>query len=248
MRYSIGEQSRPELRLVGYLCGPCVRSFNGLAPLNTYPIDALETRVRKCAVLANSTLSPLPDSPGDSCWRGRFRNGAPEMISGSGQEAEMFLRSAIEKILADKDVRRHSQLKKAAENALGRSHSSPAFKADSGMAAEELKTELGEEGGGGSGDGDVVPGKMPVIQADRFFLPFELACKSGSPRIVITALDCLQKLIAYGHLSGASRDPADPSALLIDRIISAICGCFQGPQTNEDVQLQVIKVLPLCST
>lgn len=35
-------------------------------------------------------------------------------------------------------------------------------------------------------------GKQPFIEADRYFLPFELACQSKCPRIVVTALDCLQ--------------------------------------------------------
>ncbi len=30
------------------------------------------------------------------------------------------------------------------------------------------------------------------IEADKYFLPFELACQSKCPRIVNTALDCLQ--------------------------------------------------------
>ncbi len=51
-----------------------------------------------------------------------------------------------------------------------------------------------------------------------------------------------QKLIAYGHLTGSCADPANPEAQLIDRIVRAVCDCFEGPHTNEDVQLQVIKV------
>ena len=35
-------------------------------------------------------------------------------------------------------------------------------------------------------------GKQPFIEADRYFLPFELACQSKCPRIVVAALDCLQ--------------------------------------------------------
>lgn len=99
------------------------------------------------------------------------------------------------------------------------------------------------------------------VDAEQYFLPFELACQSRTPRIVVTALDCLQKLIAYGHLSGSglanAPDPAavgainggggetagDQPQLLIDRIVSTICNCFLGPQTDEGVQLQIIKAL-----
>uniref|UniRef100_A0A8C2NZI0 SEC7 domain-containing protein n=1 Tax=Capra hircus TaxID=9925 RepID=A0A8C2NZI0_CAPHI len=112
----------------------------------------------------------------------------------------MFLTRALEKILADKEVKKahHSQLRKACEVALG------------------------ERGGGprdGGGEG------------------------SKCPRIVSTSLDCLQKLIAYGHLTGNAPDSTTPGKKLIDRIIETICGCFQGPQTDEGVQLQIIKAL-----
>lgn len=51
-----------------------------------------------------------------------------------------------------------------------------------------------------------------------------------------------QKLIAYGHMTGNTPDTAAPGKRLIDRIVETICGCFQGPQTDEGVQLQIIKV------
>uniref|UniRef100_A0A8C8F4C7 SEC7 domain-containing protein n=1 Tax=Oncorhynchus tshawytscha TaxID=74940 RepID=A0A8C8F4C7_ONCTS len=123
----------------------------------------------------------------------------------------MFLNRALEKILADKEVKKahHSQLRKACEVALG----------------------------------ELYCGNDTIIEADKYFLPFELACQSKCPRIVITSLDCLQKLIAYGHLTGNAPDNTTPGKRLIDRIIETICGCFQGPQTDQGVQLQIIKAL-----
>lgn len=82
-----------------------------------------------------------------------------------------------------------------------------------------------------------------VINAEKYFLPFELACKSKTPRIVVTALDCLQKLIAYGHLTGNIPDSSNPGQFVIDRIVSTICNCFSGPQTDDGVELQIIKAL-----
>ncbi|XP_077259686.1 brefeldin A-inhibited guanine nucleotide-exchange protein 1-like isoform X3 [Temnothorax americanus] len=58
-----------------------------------------------------------------------------------------------------------------------------------------------------------------------------------------TALDCLQKLIAYSHLTGNVPDSTEPNKLLIVRIVETICGCFTGLQTDEGVQLQIIKAL-----
>uniref|UniRef100_A0A8B9SZS4 ARF guanine nucleotide exchange factor 2 n=1 Tax=Anas platyrhynchos TaxID=8839 RepID=A0A8B9SZS4_ANAPL len=82
-----------------------------------------------------------------------------------------------------------------------------------------------------------------ALEKLTYFLPFELACQSKSPRIVSTSLDCLQKLIAYGHITGNAPDSGAPGKRLIDRIVDTICNCFQGPQTDEGVQLQIIKAL-----
>ncbi|KAF1771775.1 hypothetical protein GCK72_003603 [Caenorhabditis remanei] len=140
----------------------------------------------------------------------------------------MFLRSGIEKILADKDIKKKEnlQLKKACDNAL-----------------EELKSAEETNGSPSSNNGEYLPDAGTLIEADRYFLPFELACNSKSPRIVITALDCLQKLIAYGHLTGRGPDTSNPERKLIDRIVEAICAPFLGQGTDENVLLQLIKAV-----
>lgn len=145
----------------------------------------------------------------------------------------MFLTRALEKILNDKETKKsyHQQLKKACEVALEEIHKSQA--------------DIIGDGSGDSPSSALPPpkGKQPYIEADKYFLPFELACQSKCPRIVVTALDCLQKLIAYGHLAGDIPDSTEPSKLLLDRIVETICGCFVGVQTDEGVQLQIIKAL-----
>ncbi|CAK8690782.1 unnamed protein product [Clavelina lepadiformis] len=140
------------------------------------------------------------------------------------QTRSMFLTRALERILADKDLRKsqNSQLKKACQSAI-----------------DDIKKDLEHDS---PGDG---PPKSPftIIEADRYFLVFEMACKSKSPSIVSTALDCLQKMIVYGILVGNAPDSSAPGKHLIDRVIDAICQCFTGIQTDEHVQLQIIKVL-----
>uniref|UniRef100_A0A8C9Y532 ARF guanine nucleotide exchange factor 1 n=1 Tax=Sander lucioperca TaxID=283035 RepID=A0A8C9Y532_SANLU len=147
----------------------------------------------------------------------------------------MFLTRALEKILADKEVKKahHSQLRKACEVALGK------------LCCFSRTFLHPPSGDGKSGSSTLPPikSKTNFIEADKYFLPFELACQSKCPRIVITSLDCLQKLIAYGHLTGSAPDSTAPGKKLIDRIIETICACFQGPQTDEGVQLQIIKAL-----
>uniref|UniRef100_A0A4W4GLJ5 SEC7 domain-containing protein n=1 Tax=Electrophorus electricus TaxID=8005 RepID=A0A4W4GLJ5_ELEEL len=126
----------------------------------------------------------------------------------------MFLSRALEKILSDKEVKRSQH----------------------NQLRKACQVALGE-------DGIVVPPRANYVEADKYVLPFELACQSKSPRIVSTSLDCLQKLIAYGHITGNAPDSGAPGKRLIDRLVETICNCFQGPQTDEGVQLQIIKAL-----
>ncbi|XP_012271827.1 brefeldin A-inhibited guanine nucleotide-exchange protein 2 isoform X2 [Orussus abietinus] len=154
-------------------------------------------------------------------------------MQNNSKTREMFIVRALEKILADRDVKRShlSQLRRSCESAL-----------------EDLRNEIKEVPNvqGEEATSNALPqpkSDSNVISAEKYFLPFELACQSKSPRIVVTALDCLQKLIAYGHLTGNVPDSTDPNKLLIVRIVETICGCFMGPQTDEGVQLQIIKAL-----
>ncbi|CAF1001245.1 unnamed protein product, partial [Didymodactylos carnosus] len=146
----------------------------------------------------------------------------------SGGDNEMFLKRALEKILSEKDIKRtqHAQLKKACETAL------------SEVTKEIQNTRVNES--------SVLPSitvQQSNVNAEKYFLPFELACASNHPRMVETSLDCLQKLLLHGHLMGTIPDPMDVSKLLIDRIVSTICLCFRGVQTEEQVELQIIKAL-----
>ncbi|XP_053393840.1 brefeldin A-inhibited guanine nucleotide-exchange protein 1-like isoform X3 [Mercenaria mercenaria] len=142
----------------------------------------------------------------------------------------MFLTRALEKILSDKEIKKahHSQLKKACE-----------------VALEKIKNDSQSQASSENDKSSALP--MPkqagFVDADKYFTPFELACQSKSPRIVNITLDFLQKLIAYGHMTGNTPDSTTPNKRLIDRIVETICGCFHGPQTDEGVQLQIIKAL-----
>uniref|UniRef100_A0A672LG57 ARF guanine nucleotide exchange factor 2 n=1 Tax=Sinocyclocheilus grahami TaxID=75366 RepID=A0A672LG57_SINGR len=61
----------------------------------------------------------------------------------------------------------------------------------------------------------------------------------SKPRSAVQRL----KLIAYGHVTGNAPDSGAPGKRLIDRLVETHCNCFQGPQTDEGVQLQIIKAL-----
>ncbi|CAL8096814.1 unnamed protein product [Orchesella dallaii] len=163
------------------------------------------------------------------------------MVCGVLSTKEMFIIRALEKILSDREIKRshHAQLKRACEAALEDIKSalqaiqatSPTL--DQGIASDNASAAL-----------PLPKSETSVpIDSEKYFVPFELACQSKTPRIVVTALDCLQKLIAYGHLTGNCSDSTTPNRKLIDRIVETICGCFIGPTTDEGVQLQIIKAL-----
>ncbi|XP_046858092.1 brefeldin A-inhibited guanine nucleotide-exchange protein 1-like isoform X3 [Xenia sp. Carnegie-2017] len=143
----------------------------------------------------------------------------------------VFLSGALQRILLDKETKKshHSQLKKACETAL-----------------EEINAVQGNEkstGNVSSATLPPLPGQQTFITADQYFLPFELACQTKCARIVTIALDCIQKLIAYGHIVGDTPDSIEPERRLIDRIIETICTCFTGINTDVNVQIQIIKAL-----
>uniref|UniRef100_A0A914LSY1 SEC7 domain-containing protein n=1 Tax=Meloidogyne incognita TaxID=6306 RepID=A0A914LSY1_MELIC len=143
----------------------------------------------------------------------------------------MFLKASIERILNDAGTRRKEnvELRKACEESL-----------------EQLNAELLTFGQQQTENGTgpscaILPNGNNIFLADRYFPPFELACQSKSSKIVINSLDSLQKLISYGHLIGNQPDSDNPEQLLIDRVVQAICAPFQGPHTDDAVQLQIIK-------
>eukprot|EP00116_Pleurobrachia_bachei_P004248 sb/3464510/ len=135
----------------------------------------------------------------------------------------MFLQRALEKILADKEIKKsyNSEIKQECEEKL-----------------KQIKAVIIPDGAGtehlpASGD----------INADHYFRPFQMACRSRSPKIVSNAIDCLQKLMAYGQLTGQSMDPDNPQRKLIDAVIETVCEAFHGVNTDPDVELQIIKAL-----
>lgn len=88
----------------------------------------------------------------------------------------VFFKSILNEVVIPSFVyflQEYAQLRKACEQAI-----------------EELGTDRMDEGQDITTN--VLPSKAQFIYADRYFLPFDLACHSKSPRIIIIALDCLQ--------------------------------------------------------
>merc|ERR1719342_775617 len=147
----------------------------------------------------------------------------------------MFILAALNKILADKDTKKshNAQLRAACEAAL-----------------KEIQELVGGDNTSEADNVSISSSVLPdpfqdatKLDADKYFLPFSLACQSKTPRLVVISLDGIQKLIAYGHLRGSQPSLSNPDKRLIDLVVDTICGCFSGPQTDEGVQLQVLKAL-----
>jgi len=153
-------------------------------------------------------------------------------LNETSSTAAMFIVAALTKILSDKETKRshNAQLRAACETALS-----------------EIQELVGAQAKDGKGDeGSSVlpePSENAKLEADKYFLPFELACQSKTPRLIVVSLDGIQKLIAYGHLTGQHPSLSNPSKRQIDHVVDTICNCFAGPQTDEGVQLQILKAL-----
>merc|ERR1719158_537317 len=149
--------------------------------------------------------------------------------------ATMFILAALNKILADKDTKKshNAQLRAACEAALKE-------------IQEMVGADNNSEGDNLSISSSVLPDPFQdalKLDADKYFLPFSLACQSKTPRLVVISLDGIQKLIAYGPLTGNQPSVSNPEKRQIDVVVDTICGCFSGPQTDEGVQLQILKAL-----
>lgn len=118
----------------------------------------------------------------------------------------MFIIKGLEKILADKDVKRShlAQLRKACETALGITFFSLLIFPNTNAlyelfrTTEDIQEELKHEETQKSTNITSAALPLPrnyssnVINAEKHYLPFELACQCSVPRVVVIALDCLQ--------------------------------------------------------
>lgn len=69
-----------------------------------------------------------------------------------------------------------------------------------------------------------------------------MACATKRPPLMVTALDTIQKLMAYGHIRTGVKYYADPRRNLVDYVITTACDCFDLNQEDQ-VQLQIITTL-----
>lgn len=102
---------------------------------------------------------------------------------------------------------------------------------------------------------DAIKETAPEPPADPtvIFEPLRIACSLPNTQLVTTALDCIGKLISYSYFSivpphveklpAQDEEETEPEPPLIELAIETICDCFQGEQTPDTVQLQIVKAL-----
>lgn len=85
------------------------------------------------------------------------------------------------------------------------------------------------------------------IDPEVIFRPLQLASKTFSIPLQVTALDCIGKLITYSYFAFPSEEAANQHGSdqppLIERAIETICDCFENESTPIEIQQQIIKSL-----
>ncbi|KYQ91487.1 Arf guanyl-nucleotide exchange factor [Tieghemostelium lacteum] len=81
------------------------------------------------------------------------------------------------------------------------------------------------------------------ILANKLFIPLQLACETKEPKIMTLALDCFDKLMAYGIVKSYVID--ESKALEQKKLIESIVNCigFYFNFQDDNVQLQIIRSL-----
>ena len=85
-----------------------------------------------------------------------------------------------------------------------------------------------------------------LIDPELIFRPLQLASKTLSVPLQVTALDCIGKLITYSYFAfptAESEEATPDKPPLIERAIDAICDCFENEATPNEIQQQIIKSL-----
>ncbi|KAL1961937.1 hypothetical protein VTN77DRAFT_766 [Rasamsonia byssochlamydoides] len=90
------------------------------------------------------------------------------------------------------------------------------------------------------------------LDPEVIFRPLQLATRTFSIPLQVTALDCIGKLITYSYFAFPSSRPSttranEPAAEqelpLIERAIETICDCFENEATPAEIQQQIVKSL-----
>ncbi|MBA0787777.1 hypothetical protein Gotri_025933 [Gossypium trilobum] len=138
---------------------------------------------------------------------------------------------ALEKIIKNASWRKHSKLAHQCKSLLEKlTTKSPLFPSDS----EPDNSIPGPLHDGG-------PVEYSLAESESILTPLINACGTAYNKIVDPAVDCIQKLIAYGYLRGEADPTGGPEAHLLSKLIESVCKCHD--LGDDAVELLVLKTL-----
>ncbi|XAR54126.1 hypothetical protein NMG60_11029136 [Bertholletia excelsa] len=156
---------------------------------------------------------------------------SPEADSGLSQ----VLTPAFEKIIKNGSWRKHSKLVNECKAVLERLNSPDKSPTPPASPTSVDSSSLP----GVIHDGGTI--EYSLGESEFILSPVINACASGNLKMADPALDCVQKLIAYGYLRGEADTSAGPEAKLLSNLVEAVCKCRD--LGDEAVELLVLKTL-----
>lgn len=194
----------------------------------------------------DTVVSSTPTTTASKSTTGQSR---PSAVTSSN----VFVIKALDKIESAKETRRNKALKEAVLNAQSKLYMSVcAFEGTHSCSLplyiDSLKNnEPHHEGATRYGmvkEGEKeIKALMYVILNDRSTLilaALQMAIDTRSANLMTIALDCLGKFITYNYLGDMENEVAQTQVM--EKVVDSICDCFIGEETDEKVQLQLVKV------
>ncbi|XVF22695.1 hypothetical protein REPUB_Repub12eG0193100 [Reevesia pubescens] len=140
---------------------------------------------------------------------------------------------ALEKIIKNASWRKHSKLAHQCKSLIEKL-TSPTKLPLSPSDSESENSIPGPLHDGG-------PVEFSLAESESILSPLTNACATAFNKIVDPAVDCIQKLIAYGYLRGEADPTGGPEAQLLSKLIESVCKCHD--LGDDAIELLVLKTL-----
>ncbi|EFJ20775.1 hypothetical protein SELMODRAFT_108099 [Selaginella moellendorffii] len=146
--------------------------------------------------------------------------------------AGAFVTRAFERLAKESQGKKYTALQNALKEYLGHPTAASSVTSPKRRTSSQVAAATMAEAGG----------TLEVSEADLILLPLRLAIETKQPKLVETALDCLHKLISFGHLEGEAGTEGGKNGAMLTEVLNKVCSCIDNSATDSTV-LQVIKVL-----
>lgn len=141
---------------------------------------------------------------------------------------------ALEKIIKNASWRKHAKLAHECKSVLEKLASPSKSKAEA-----EAEAEADSSGPGPLHDSGTT--EYSLADSESILGPLINAANSGVLKIADPAVDCIQKLIAYGFLRGEADPTGGDEAKLLSKLIESVCKCHD--LGDDHMELLVLKTL-----